>query len=1450
MLNKIIRFSVRHKLIIILFTITIIGFGIFALANLSVGAVPDITNNQVQVITTSANLATQDVEQYITMPVELAMANLPGVKEIRSVSKFGLSVVTIVFDEKLGTYLPRQLIAEKISEASENIPQGFGTPVMGPVTTGLGEIYQYILDEKPGYENRYSITDLRTIQDWIVKRQLSGIPGVVEVNTWGGFLKQYEIAVNPELIRSQGITLMEVFDAIDKNNNITGGSYIEKNNQSYFIRGDGAIKSLEDIRSIVVKNRNGIPVLIGDIAVVQFGHANRFGAITANGEGEKVMGQIMMLKNADSKKVIKAVHKRVAEVQETLPEGIFINPIVDRSELIGRTTMTVFENLLFGCVIVILVVLLILGNLRTAMIIASIIPLSLLFTLSLMYIFGIDANLMSLGALDFGIIIDGGVIIAEFIALSLNNHYDDANRLHGQERKDYIDEITINGASKMMNSAIFGQIIILIVFVPIISLTGVEGKMFRPMALTFCFAVIGASLLGMTWLPVASALFMKPGKNGEKNVSRVMRLAYKTYRPSIEWACGHKRMIVIGALVMLTVALLLFGKLGAEFTPTLDEGDFVIQPVLKTGTSLRKTIEMTTQMEAILKKDFVEVDQVVSRIGAAEVPTDPMSMEEIDMIIKLRPKKEWKNAGSKEELADKFKEALSVFPGIEYEFTQPIEMRFNELVTGVRSDIAVKIFGEDLDYLAEKAVEIAAQARMVEGAADVIVEKTVGLPQMRVTYNREKLAYYGVSIESLNQYLSMAFGGQISGTVFERERRFDLVVRFLEDFRQDIDNIRQMYVNLPDGNQIRLSELAQIEYSSGPAKISRDNTRRRVVVSVNVRNRDLQSVVQDIQQKVQENVDLQSGYYVVYGGQYQNLKNASTRLMIIVPIALALIFLLLNFAFNSLKETIIIFSAIPLSIVGGILLLWLRGMPFSISAGVGFIALFGVAVLNGIVLIEHFKELRHKNGGMKMHDIIVQGSVDRLRPVVLTAASAAMGFLPMAISTSAGAEVQRPLATVVIGGLATSTFLTMIVLPLLYGYFMNDERRGRKNRSRKRNVTKAKFWLVPVLMTVSVTAFPQSSELSLEEAIATGIANNRQLKTFELQVQRSKAFVPTALNIGKTGVYYGRDANNIAENNHPLYVVGVSQEINFPTVYAAQYKANRAGVSVSQAAYELERQRLSKNITQAYYQVIYLQNKQQQYRFIADIYRKFSRSADAQYKQGEIAYLEKLNATAKQQQVDIQQKQIDADLQIAYRQLSLFLQPKEDIRVPLQELEPVLLNKDIQNNAGLKLANEQLSYERALLDVERNLWLPDISVEVFNGTNRFANAKSYWGWQVGISVPLFFGEQKARVASQKHSVMMAGYSRQQYEVRYNSTYEQLRNELEKYRQNIDYYQTSGKQISDELIKFATSSYEIGEIDFFRYIQSLENATQLRLDYLDNLAKYNQTVIALNYLLVE
>ncbi len=703
MLNKIINLSIKNKLIVILLTLFITGFGVYSILQIPLGAVPDITNNQVQVITTSTSLSTQDVEQFITYPVELEMSNLPGVTEIRSISKFGLSVVTIVFEDKLGTYLPRQLIAEKIKTASSNIPEGFGTPEMGPITTGLGEIYQYILDTKPGYKDKYSIMELRTIQDWVVKRQLSGIAGVVEVNTWGGFLKQYEVAINPERIKGMGISLLQVFEAIKNNNSVAGGAYIEKQNQSFFIRGDGLVSSLEDLEKVVVSSRDGIPILVKDIATVRFGSANRFGAITANGEGEKVLGQIMMLKDANSNKVIDAVKERVAEVQETLPEGVFINPIVERSELIAKTSLTVFENLLFGCLIVFLIVVLLLGNLRSGLVIASIIPLSLLFTISIMYIFGIDANLMSLGALDFGIIIDGAVIIVEFIAIKLTMSRAELKNKAPDEKQSLMDRITYDGASKMMNSAIFGQVIILIVFIPVLSLSGVEGKMFRPMALSFSFALLGAMFFGLTWLPVASALFLRPEKEKQFGITRfIMNMFHRSYAPVIRWSYDHKGVIFGLAIASLVFTGVIFSRMGGEFVPTLDEGDFVIQPVLKTGTSLSKTVELTTRMENILIENFPEVDQIVCRIGAAEVPTDPMSMEEIDMIIKLNPKKTWVSADSKEELANRFKEALTIIPGIDYEFTQPIEMRFNELITGVRADLAIKIFGEDLDLLAER----------------------------------------------------------------------------------------------------------------------------------------------------------------------------------------------------------------------------------------------------------------------------------------------------------------------------------------------------------------------------------------------------------------------------------------------------------------------------------------------------------------------------------------------------------------------------------------------------------------------------------------------------------------------------------------------------------------------------------------------------------------------------
>jgi len=1033
MLEKIIGFSIRNKLMVMLSTGTIVLFGLYALTQIPIGAVPDITNNQVQVITTSRNLSTLDVEQFITYPVELEMANLPGVKEIRSISKFGLSVVTIVFEDRLGTYLARQLIAEKLKTASEKIPSGFGTPEMGPITTGLGEIYQYILDTKPGYDTLYTPMEIRTIQDWIVKRQLSGIPGVVEVNTWGGYLKQYEVAIDPERLQAAGLTISEVFSAIENNNHVTGGGYIERNSQSYFIRGEGLATSIEDIKQIVVKNREGIPLLIGDIAQVGFGYATRFGAITGNGEGEKVLGQIMMLKNAKSSRVIRLVKERVEEVQKLLPEGLTINPFLERSLLIGKTTKTVAENLILGFLIVAFVVILLIGDFRSGLVVASVIPLCLLFAIGMMYIFGIDANLMSLGAIDFGIIIDGAVIIVEFIAFQIAAGSASLIALDKTGRQQNIDRITYESSVKMMHSAVFGQIIIMIVFIPILSLTGVEGKMFTPMALTFCFAVLGAMFLCFTWVPVISSLFLKPVVKKKKGVSEIiMDFLLKSYLPVLRFSMDFKKLVLGSTLLVFLVTIWMFSKMGGEFVPTLDEGDFVIQPVLPTGTSLSSTIEITTKIEKILK-GFPEVEQVVSRIGAAEVPTDPMSMEESDIIVTLKPIKQWTSAKTKDELADRFKEALSLLP-YELEFTQPIEMRFNELITGVRADVAIKIFGEDLSLLADKAEELKELVSAVPGASDVIVEKVEGLPQMTVKFNRERLARYGVTVAEANQVISMGFAGLAAGTILEGEKRFDLVIRLNKENRHDLSDLKNLTVPAPGGFMVPLRELADVSYSKGPAKISRDQTKRRIVVGINVRNRDMESVVRDIQTLVDQKFDLPAGYAMSYGGQYQNLRSAKQRLFFAVPVALLLIFILLHFAFHSFRDAAMIFSAIPLSAVGGILLLWIRGLPFSISAGVGFIALFGIAVLNGIVLIEHLRELKQE-GIKDMRELLLKGTAQRLRPVVMTAAAAALGFLPMAVSTSAGAEVQRPLATVVIGGLITSTLLTMIVLPLFYSIF-------------------------------------------------------------------------------------------------------------------------------------------------------------------------------------------------------------------------------------------------------------------------------------------------------------------------------------------------------------------------------------------------------------------------------
>lgn len=1443
MLERIIQYSIHHKLIVLLFTAGIIGFGLYSLSNIPIGAVPDVTNNQVQVITTSRNLATEDVEKFLTYPVELEMANLPGVIEIRSISKFGLSVVTVVFDDAMGTFLPRQLIAEKIKSAEEKIPAGFGTPFMGPISTGLGEIYQYVIDVDAAYKNQYSLTDVRTIQDWIVKRQLSGIPGVVEVNTWGGYLKTYEVAINPERLRAMNVSIFEVFNAIEKNNSIAGGGYIEKANESYFIRGEGLVSSLQDIENIVVTLRGGVPLLVSDVAVVGFSHANRFGAITGNGEGEKVLGQVMMLKDANSNAVIEAVKQRVAEIESSLPEGISINPFLERSELIGKTTFTIAENLILGCLIVIFVVVLLLGNWRSGLVVASVIPLCLLFALSLMYLFGVDANLMSLGAIDFGIIIDGAVIIVEFIAFKITSQRANLLALPKYERQGFIDKITYQGATKMMNSAVFGQLIIIIVFIPILSLVGVEGKMFRPMALVFCFALIGAMVLCFTYIPVMASLFIKPTNTDKKTISsRLIAFLENKYRPTISWALRKKKLVLTMAVGLLVFTAFLYSKMGGEFVPTLDEGDFVIQPVLKTGMSLSKTIEATTQIEKILKK-FPEVEQVVSRIGAAEVPTDPMSMEESDVIIKLKPKGEWTSATSKDELADKFKEALSnEIAGVDFEFTQPIEMRFNELITGVRADLAIKVFGEDLDILYRKALEIEKAIQNVEGAADISVEKTAGLPQMSVKYNRQKIAKYGMNIEDLNKVITMGFAGMPAGTVFEGEKQFDLVIRYDANYRKDIKNIETTSIALPNGATIPFSELASISYTKGPAKISRDNTKRRIVIGVNVRNRDLESVVKDVQTIIERDVKIPTGYSVSYGGQFENLRTASARLKIAVPIALVLIFVLLYFAFNSVKEALMIYSAIPLSAIGGVMLLYIRDLPFSISAGVGFIALFGIAVLNGIVLIEEFKELK-AHGVSNINKRILMGTKNRLRPVLLTAAAAALGFLPMAISTSAGAEVQRPLATVVVGGLITATALTLVVLPILYAMF---DRKGHHPKKKKKINFKALGVLLLLFLPLVNNA--QQKPLTVAQAIEMAKENNNALQASVKRINQAEQLVGSALNIDKTQLYYNYDESNIAENGEPIKVFGLSQSLQFPTIYGAQRKVEKQKVALTTQQYRLNERMLTKEVYIAYYNVVYHNNLVKQYTFLDSLYSQFAKAATKRYEVGETNLLEKLTAETKQKEVAIALAQARENVTKSHTILNEWVQSDSLITVAEDVLQKIPLEElNTEDHPGIQYYNSAENLAKSSLALERQRLLPDLNIAVFQGTNNGLNAKNYNGFQVGIALPIWFGANKSKINAAKTQTMIITDEFENYKIQLQSTYDGLLSDLKKFQETVNYYDTTGKKLSKELTSSASKAFQNGEIDFLQYVQLLESAKNIEINYLQNLNKYNTTVLELNFL---
>ncbi|MFN6089060.1 MAG: efflux RND transporter permease subunit [Cyclobacteriaceae bacterium] len=1042
MLNSIISFSIKNKVVVGMLTLALIIWGSYSLTQLPIDAVPDITNNQVQVLTVSPSLAAPEIERLVTFPIEQTMATIANITEMRSFSRFGLSVVTIVFKDNTDIYWARQQVNERLSAAKSAIPPGAGNPELAPLSTGLSEIYQYILRPKKGYEEKFDATELRTIQDWIVRRQLLGTEGVADVSSFGGHVKQYEIALDPEKLRSMNISFSELFLALERNNQNTGGAYIDKKPYAYFIRSEGLVENLEDIEKIVIKNSpSGLPVLVRNVAAVRYGHVMRYGAMTYNDKGEVVGALVLMLKGANSSLVIGKVKERIEQIRKTLPEGVEIEPFLDRTKLVNNAISTVTKNLAEGALIVIFVLVLLLGNLRAGLVVASVIPLAMLFAISLMNLFGVSGNLMSLGAIDFGLIVDGAVIIVEATL-----HHLAASGLVRTLTQKEMDEEVHHSANSMMHSASFGQIIILIVYLPILSLVGIEGKMFGPMAQTVAFAIVGALVLSLTYVPMVSSLVLSKKTGHKKNISdRIIQFFHRLYKPTILFALKKRALVVSSSVVVLIASIFIFLQLGGEFIPTLDEGDFAVETRLLTGSSLTQMIETTQKSSRILLDNFPEVKEVIGKIGTSEIPTDPMPIEASDLIIVLKDKDEWTSASSRDELADKMSKKLEEeMPGVLYGFQQPIQMRFNELMTGARQDVVVKIYGEDLALLASYAAQIGKIARQVEGAQDIYIEPIGGLPQYVIKFDRNKLAQFGLSVDEVNRVLRTGFSGDVAGMVYEKEKRFELVVRLDEKKRKGIEDIKGLYVTTALGRQIPLEQLATIELNSGINQIQRDDAKRRIAVGFNIRGRDVQTIVKELDAKINTQLKFEPGYFLKYGGSFKNLEEAKQRLLVAVPLALALIFLLLYFTFHSFKQGLLIFTAIPLSAIGGIFALWIRDMPFSISAGVGFIALFGVAVLNGIVLIAEFNRLK-KAGDLTLREIVLKGTEVRLRPVLMTALVASLGFLPMALSNGSGAEVQRPLATVVIGGLITATLLTLVVLPILYTYFEKEERSTQMN---------------------------------------------------------------------------------------------------------------------------------------------------------------------------------------------------------------------------------------------------------------------------------------------------------------------------------------------------------------------------------------------------------------------
>jgi cobalt-zinc-cadmium resistance protein CzcA len=1443
MLNKIIEFSIKNKVLVGLFVLGLVAYGILELTKLPIDAVPDITDNQVQVITVSPALGAPDIERLITFPVEQANSNIPGLKQIRSFSRFGLSVVTIVFEDNVDVYWARQQVTERLKEAQEQIPAGLGSPTLAPVTTGLGEIYQYVVRPKPGYEGKYDPMALRTIQDWIVRRQLRDVKGVADVSSFGGYLMQYEIAVNTDKLKSYGLTINDVFNAVEKNNENTGGAYIEKEATVLFIRSEGLVGSMDDIKKIPVKSlESGIPVLLSDVADIGYGHATRYGAMTYNGEREVAGAVVMMLKGANSNDVVERVKERIARIQATLPEGVVIEPFLDRTKMVDNAISTVERNLLEGSLIVLFVLVLFLGNLRAGMLVASVIPLAMLFAVIMMNTFGVSGNLMSLGALDFGLIVDGTVIIVEAVL----------HQLHERNKHLYtkgeMNDLVFDTATRMSNAAVFGTIIIFIVYIPIFTLQGIEGKMFKPMAFTVSFALLGAFLLSLTYVPMMSSLALsRKVKHTSNFADRFMERIQRAYEPLLMKVTAWPRTVITASVAIVIVAAVIVSFMGGEFIPKLEEGDFAVETRVLPGSSLNTSVKAVSQGARILKAKFPEVIKVVGKTGSSEIPTDPMPLDASDMIIVLKDKKEWTSASSFDELTEKMTKELEAIPGVTFGFQYPVQMRFNELMTGARQDVVCKIFGDDMDTLAAQAKALGAVISTVKGAADLYVEAVNGMPQVLINYDRQRMAFYGLNIADVNRVVNTAFAGQAAGRVYEGERRFDMVVRLAGTQRQRVDDVRNLLIPTPRGLQIPLAEVAKIDVTESANQVQRENSRRRIVVGFNVRGRDVQSVIEELQKKVGQKIKLPTGYYVTYGGSFENLQAAKQRLAIAVPVSLALIFLLLYLAFGSLRQGLLIYSAIPLAAVGGVGALALRGMPFSISAGVGFIALFGVAVLNGIVLMTEFNRLK-KSGIADIKQVAFEGARSRLRPVLMTAAVASLGFLPMALSHGAGAEVQRPLATVVIGGLITATFLTLFVLPVLYIRFQKPARVSIPN------VTV----LLLAVLTVGYTNARGQQVIGLQAAIDSAVHNNMGMANERVKAEYRKALTGTAWNIQSTAVVgeYGHINSSYTDNK-----IGISQGFSFPAVYVRQRSVLNAEWQAARLNEGLKEWQLKKEVSSAYFEAVWLMQKLRLLNEADTMYGAFLQKAVLRYQKGESNILEKATAENQKGQLEQQRTLLTQDLAQVMLRFRYLLNTEADI-VPdtTVQVAELLHSAEINENPYLQYLSQKEDVAKKEVRLERSRLWPELNIGYYNqsiaGWQRIGNSEQYFGTghrfaylQGGLGIPLLGGAQRARLTAARINSKIAENERSIAAIELHNRREALMGQYRARLAALAFYRQTGLANAELILNAADKQFINGDVNYLQYVTLINQAIATRSAYYDAVIDLNKVIIELNNLTI-